>query len=264
MRTAGTTDVQDARVLIVTTFALAREFTAWRRLRPFRRDTATPVPVYEAMIGAARVRVVITGIGRRAAAAAAAEIFADCPDVCIAAGLAGGLGEPLRICDVVAPNDVLGADGVTIETDPGLLALAVGCGAVRIGTLHSAPDIVVTAAHKRRLSVFAEAVDMESSTILAESRHRGVAAVALRVICDPASMDLPLDLNHVLSADGRVSAARTMLAVAARPRAIPGLVRLMADSRRAAGALATFLDTYVERTAMSSTLATAREACCAS
>jgi adenosylhomocysteine nucleosidase len=129
---------------------------------------------------------------------------------------------------------------------------------VPIGTLHSAPDIVVTAAQKGRLSVFAEAVDMESSTILAESRHRGIAAVAIRVICDPASMDLPLDLNQVLSTDGRVSAARTILAVAGRPRAIPGLVRLMADSRRAARALATFLDEYVERTAMASTLVTAR------
>jgi nucleoside phosphorylase len=247
MVVAGTIDVWNALVLIVTTFALGGEFAAWRRRRPFRLRAAAPVRVYEAVIGAVRVRVVLTGIGQRAATAAAAAVFADRPDVCISAGWAGALCEPLRASDVVAPADVRGADGRTIEADPSLLALAVRCGAMAIGTLYSAPDIVVTAAQKRQLSVLAEAVDMESSTILEESRRRGVAAVAIRAISDLASMDLPVDLNQALRADGRVSVVRTILAVARRPRAIPGLVRLAADSRRAARALATVLDAYVER-----------------
>jgi nucleoside phosphorylase len=242
-------DALDVLVLIVTTFAIGGEFAAWRRLRAFRRCAGGPVPVYEARIGSVRVRVVLTGIGQRAAAAAAAVVFAERPDVCIASGLAGGLSEPLRPSDVIAPDDVTGADGRTIDADPWLLALAVRCGAMAIGTLYSAPDIVVTAAEKRRLSALAEAVDMESLTILAESSRRGVAAVAIRAISDAASMDLPVDLNRVLDADGRVSLVRTISAVARRPRAIPGLVRLAAESRRAGAALATFLDGYVERAA---------------
>src|SRR4029453_18005287 len=70
MVVAATTDVRKVLVLIVTTFALGGEFAAWRRLRPFRLRTAASVRVYEAVIGAVRVRVVLTRTGQAAAAGA--------------------------------------------------------------------------------------------------------------------------------------------------------------------------------------------------
>jgi adenosylhomocysteine nucleosidase len=234
-------------VLVVTTFALSGEFAAWRRLRPFRRSANGPGRAYEARIGGVRLRVVLTGIGERAATASAAVVFHDRPDLCIASGFAAGLIDALRVADVIAPGQVRGPDGPAIDSDPSLLALAARCGAKPIETLYSAPSIVLSSEEKRRLSVAADAVDMESATILAESGKRGVPGIAIRAISDPASRDLPIDFSRVLTADAGLSVARVIGAVARRPRAVPGLVRLGVEGHRAATALSRFLDTYLER-----------------
>jgi adenosylhomocysteine nucleosidase len=236
-------------VVVAVTFALGGEFASWRRLRPFRRCADRPVPAYETRIGRVRIRVVLTGIGDRAATAAAAMVFQDRPDVCIASGLAGGLSQTLRVADIIAAGRVRRLDGRTIDSDPRLLALAVRDGARAVSTLFSSPTIVVSAAQKRRLSVDADAVDMESATILDESHRRSIPAIAIRAISDPATVDLPLDFTPALTDQGRVSLVRMMAALARRPHAVPGLVRLGFEGRRAAAALASFLDAYVEHLA---------------
>ena len=233
-------------MLVVTTFALGAEFAAWRRLRPFRRSISTPVRAYETRIDGVRLRVVLTGIGRRAAAASAAVVFHDRPDLCIASGFAAGLSDALCVADVIASGKVRGPDGPTIDSDPSLLALAAACGAKPIDTLYSAPSVVLSSEEKRRMSVVADAVDMESAAILAESRKRGVPGIAIRAISDPASRDLPIDFTRVLTADGGLSVARTIGALARRPHAVLGLVRLGVEGRRAATALSRFLDSYLE------------------
>jgi nucleoside phosphorylase len=235
-------------VLVVTTFALDWEFAPWRRLRRFRRKDG-PVPIYEAQIDSVRLRVVLTGIGRQAATAAAATVFCDRPDLCIASGLAGGLSDTLRVGDVIAPAHVSGPGVVPIACDPSLLALALGCGARRIGALHSASAIVVTATQKRQLSAIADAVDMESRTILGEGRERNVPGLALRAICDVADVDLPLDLNHFVSPQGTMKRSRLLAAMVWPPKALPGFVRLGVLGYRSATALARFLDAYVPRVA---------------
>jgi nucleoside phosphorylase len=221
------------------------EFAGWRRLRHFRRCANPPVRAYEAWYGRIRLHVVLTGIGPRAAAESSAVVFRDRPDLCISSGLAGGLSEALRLADVIVPGSVLGPGGCTIDADPSLLALAARCGARAINRLYSAPVVVVSSEEKRRMSAVAEAVDMESATILAESRQRGIPAIAIRAISDPASRDLPIDLNRMLTPDGRVSVLRGIGALARRPDAVPRLLRLGVDGRHAATALSIFLDTYL-------------------
>lgn len=237
--------------MVVVTFALDAEFAPWRRLRRFRRFANRPVRSYETRIGGVRLRVVLTGIGRRAATAAEAMVFQDRPDVCIASGLAGAFSPTLRVADIIVAGRVGGPNGRTIESDPRLFALAVRCGARVVGTLYSSENIVVSVEQKRRMSACADAVDMESATILGECCHRGVPGIAIRAISDPARVDLPLNFNRALTNEGRFSIVRMMGALARRPQAVPGLVRLGLDSRRAAAALATFLDAFVEQLAAS-------------
>jgi adenosylhomocysteine nucleosidase len=189
--------------------------------------------------------VVLTGIGHNAATAAAAAVFRDKPDLCIASGLAGGLSESLRVADVIAPPRVSGPDGATFVCDASALELALGCGARRIEALYSAPAIVVTAAQKRQLRGIADAVDMESQTILGESQQRGVPALALRAISDTANVDLPLDLNRTVSSRGHVNRGRLFAELVRCPKALPGLVRLGVLGSRAATALSVFLDSYI-------------------
>ena len=233
-------------MLVVTTFALDSEFAAWRRRRPFRQIDG-PVPVYETRIDRVHLRVGLTGIGSDAAAAAALTIFREKPDLCIASGLAGGLSDTLHVADIVAADRVNGPTGESIACDPSALELALECGARRIQALYSAPAIVITAEQKRQLSAVAEAVDMESRTILGECRRRNIPALALRAISDTASLDLPLDLNRALSAQGTINRRRLLAAVVRRPTALPGLVRLGILGYRAAAALAVCLDAYVVR-----------------
>jgi adenosylhomocysteine nucleosidase len=196
--------------------------------------------------------VVLTGVGQRAAAAAIETVFQDRPDVCIASGLAGGLNEALRVADIIAAGRVRDSDGCRIDSDPRLLALAVRRGASAVN-MYSSPIMLVSGEQKRRMSVVADAVDMESTVILGRSRRLGIPCIAIRAISDPATLDVPLDLNQTLTDSGRFSPVRMIAAVARRPRAVPGLVRLGFDGRRAAAALAAFLDGYVEQLANSST-----------
>jgi adenosylhomocysteine nucleosidase len=193
--------------------------------------------------------VVRTGIGQRAASAAAAIAFQDRPDVCITSGVAAGVSELLHVGDVIAPAKVRGPDGRTIDPDSSLLALAVRCGARAINTLYSAPSVASTSEQKREMSVFADAVDMESATILRESHRRGIPGLAIRAISDPASVDVPIDVNRLLTTQGSLSAIRTIGVLARSPQAVPGLVRLGVEGRRAAVALSAFLDAYVKHLA---------------
>jgi hypothetical protein len=189
--------------------------------------------------------VVLTGIGEHAATAATAAVFHDKPDLCIASGLAGGLSEALRVADIVVPPRVIGPGGASVVCDPSALELALGCGARHIEALYSAPAIVVTAAHKRRLCGIADAVDMESRTILGESQQRGVPGLALRVISDTANADLPLDLNRAVTPRGRINGARLFAELVRCPKALPGLIHLGVLGYRAATALSEFLESYV-------------------
>ena len=236
-------------MLVVTTFALDSEFAPWRRRRAFRRSEGG-APIYEARIGSVRLRVVLTGIGQQAATAAAAAVFRDKPDLCIASGLAGGLCESLRVGDLVVPHRVSGPAGASIACDPSAHALALDCGGHPIDTLYSAPAIIVTAARKRELSAIAEAVDMESRTILDESRHRDVPALAVRAISDIANVDLPFDLNEAVSPQGDIDRSRLVAALLRRPTAVPRLIRFGVLGHRAATALSAFLDAYVPRVSL--------------
>lgn len=240
-------------MLVVTTFALDSEFAPWRKRRLFRRSVG-PVPIYESRLGRVHLRVVLIGIGHDAATAAAPAVFRDKPDLCIASGLAGGLSETLHVADVVVPPRVSGPDGALIVCDPSALELALGCGARRIEALYSAPAIVVTASEKRQLRGIADAVDMESRTILGESQQRGVPGLALRAISDTANVDLPLDLNQAVSPRGHIDRGRLFAELVRCPKALPGLVRLGVVGYRAATALSVFLESYMAHVAGESEL----------
>lgn len=203
------------------------------------------IPTYQAEIGSLRLQIAITGMGPEAAIAAAAVIFRDKPDLCIVSGLAGGLDEALSVADVIVPRRVCGPDRSSVAGDQSALELALGCGAQQISMLYSAPTIIATAAEKRQFSSIAEAVDMESRTLLGESQQRNIPALAIRAISDTAAVDMPLDLNRAVSPRGDINPRRLLAALARRPHALPGLIRLGMNGYRAATALSVFLDTYM-------------------
>ena len=101
---------------ILVTFALENEFAPWRKMRRFRRASVDNLDqMYEAEVGSADVRVVLTGAGRFAAQRSLGRAFDYEPDMCIACGLAGALKPDYR------PGAVLAARATVFGTVRGIV-----------------------------------------------------------------------------------------------------------------------------------------------
>jgi adenosylhomocysteine nucleosidase len=229
---------------LLVTFAVQAEFAPWRRRRNFLRQPGD-WPVFEAMFGAARVRVILTGMGQDHALSAAKRFLADKPDICISTGLAGALRSGYRPGDILAAR-LVGEVGepVAVASHRELLSTAVDCGARQIERLATSRTIVARAEQKRQLSSEAEAVEMESYVILAEAARHGVPAVAIRAVSDISSFDLPYDFEQARDAQGQIRLMGIVTQMLRRPAGLPALLKFGRDSRTAARRLAEFLDVY--------------------
>ena len=104
--------------------------------------------------------------------------------------------------------------------------------------------VAVTAGEKRQLheSTGASVIEMESSAVAAKAREWGLSFRAVRAVSDTAREDMPLDFNRFRDAEGRFSRGAIARAALLRPvRAIPGLLRLAGNCRRASDSLGEFL-----------------------
>jgi Phosphorylase superfamily len=106
--------------------------------------------------------------------------------------------------------------------------------------------VITTSQEKQDLSEIADAVEMESFEILNEASNFGIPAAAIRAVSDLASENLPLDLNEVFTIKGQLSVPRVLGQVTLHPGSVPGLVKLGQQTKRAAEALANFLNRYVD------------------
>jgi adenosylhomocysteine nucleosidase len=236
---------------VLITFALANEFAPWRKLRRFER-----VPVdswdqnYTTAIGAAEVRVVLTGAGRFATQRALTHAFDDAPDLCIVSGLSGGLKSFYAPGDVLVARTVADVAGTRlIQCDQEFVKRAVTMGGKAVDRFLVSDHVVSTAEEKGALGAAGDAVDMESLYVLAAARQHGVRAIAIRAISDASGSSLPLDFDRVFSERGEVSVPKVIGQLVRRPGGLPGFLRLANDSERAASRLVRLLDAYLQKIA---------------
>jgi len=235
---------------ILVTFALENEFAPWRNLRRFRRVTCGWDPTFEAEIGDAKLRVVLTGVGEFAVSHAMAHVFEEIPDRCIASGFAGSLKKEHRLAEVLVARSITAVDGAQkIQNDPDLLVLAAKAGARVVDKFLTSKRIVTEASEKQRLGILGDAIDMESLSVLTAANHRAVRSIAIRAVSDGPESDLPLDFERVFNGKGTVSVPRVVGQLARQPGRVFGLIRLAHNSERAAVSLTRFLDGYVQRMA---------------
>jgi adenosylhomocysteine nucleosidase len=229
---------------ILVTFAVQAEFAPWHRRRNFLRVPGE-WPVFETMFGAARVRAILTGMGREHALRAARKFLAEKPEICISTGLAGALRNGFRPGEILAARLVseLG-EPVAIASHRELLSTAVDCGARQIERLATSRTLVARAEQKRKFESHAEAVEMESYPILAEAARHGVPALAVRAVSDSSDFDLPYDFERARDARGEIRAMGVLSQVLRRPAGLPALLKLARDCRFASRRLADFLDAY--------------------
>lgn len=204
-------------------------------------------PVFEAMFGGAQVRAVLTGMGQEFALKAAKRSFGYRPDLCISTGLAGSLHNDYRLGDIVAARLVSEVgEPVAVASHRELLSTAVDCGARQIERMATSRTVVASAEHKRQLGSQAEAVEMESYTILAEAARCGIPAVAIRAISDAFDFDMPYNFEAALDDHGQIRKMGIAAQVLRRPSGLNSLLRLARDSKVASRRLADFLDAFAE------------------
>lgn len=182
------------------------------------------------------VEVQLTGIGRANSLRAVTEAMDRlAPGLVLTCGFAGGL------------DPALASGMVLFETSEARLVEALEQAGARPARFHCAPRIAGTAAEKRSLreQTRADAVEMESATIHALCRERGVACATVRVVSDAAGENLPLDFNRLSRPDQSLDYAKLAWAIAKSPRVIGGLLRLQRQCRFAAERLADVLETFL-------------------
>lgn len=159
------------------------------------------------------------------------------PTLVVSAGTCAALDPALAPGDLVVPEVVIAPGGARhlTEPPPGL--------EVR-GALLTVEGVVATPEDKARLreATGAVAADMESARIIEWASRAHLPVAVVRGVADTAAERLPADVAAMVEPGGRVSAARVLRAVLARPRAVADALALgratTAALRNVAGVLA--------------------------
>jgi adenosylhomocysteine nucleosidase len=183
-------------------------------------------------------KVAVGGGGASGAARAAAALVADGVTGLVSFGLAGGLAPGLAAGSIVVPERVMDAAGTVWPVSH---ALATRFGVPR-GVLLGVPDIVATATAKAMLfrQTGALAADIESGAVAAAAGTMpdgGLGFAVLRVVCDPADIDLPPAALTALDAAGQIRPLALLRSLASHPRQIAALIALGRDAATARRAL---------------------------
>jgi adenosylhomocysteine nucleosidase len=173
----------------------------------------------------------VSGIGRAAAAAAAAVLIDAGASALMSFGMAGGLDPALKPGSVVLPCELISADGVrflTCRSWRERVAAAVSpLRAVSEGNLLTSAQPIDTPADKAAAfrDTGAAAVDMESAAVAEIASNHTLPFIAVRVIVDTAADRLPRAVVNAGRA-GRVQIGRLIAGLVVAPGEIASLIRL--------------------------------------
>lgn len=187
-----------------------------------------------------RIAAVETGIGfARARRATHAMIDAHRPTWILSCGFSGALRAGLSVGDVVMATSIVDTHGHELTVD----MTAPSWPGVHSGRLLVTDQVVCTVMEKTHLGTQhgALAVDLESFAVAQVCREAETRFIAVRVISDDSSADLPAELPAVLqqSGSGRLGAA--LGAVWNRPGSVRDLWQLRENAQQASERLASFL-----------------------
>ncbi len=238
----------DTHLRVLVTFAVDAEFAPWRKRRKLEQLTVSGLPFHQAKVGRAVVDLVVTGMGSESARRAA-EVAMSLPySFCIASGFAGGLRPGYKVGDILVARAVqLCGQGKTIECASNLVTGALEVGAKPASLFLTTDRVASTVEEKARLARFADAVDMESFSVLCVAQARNLPAVAIRVLSDSHDRGMPENIDAAVGEKGNVKAGGVLKYVVRHPLAVPALLRLGRESKTAAEALANFLEAYIHK-----------------
>jgi adenosylhomocysteine nucleosidase len=193
-----------------------------------------------------KIACVEGGMGfARARIATQALIDAHSPAFVLSVGFSGALNADLKFGDIVIANAIGDVHGqqlfldLKMESDP--------VGGLYVGKILTADHLVRTVDEKRELGAQhqALAVDLESLAVAQVCRDAKVRFMAIRVISDDLTADLPPEILSVVGATGAVRIGAAIGAIWKRPGSATDMWKLRDHALRAATKLATFLDGVV-------------------
>jgi adenosylhomocysteine nucleosidase len=209
--------------------ALRQEIDPFMKgLEASRSETVGSFVIHQGEVSGRPVSLVISGVGRKAAANATRALIESCgPGLIVSTGFAGGLAEGLLTGTVVYGRDLVDDAGGR-ETFGVPEGFALPTGGVWGGILTSR-RFISAVSHRRQLRdrFGAVAVDMESFHVGRVAREAGIPVIAVRVISDDLSAELPV-MGSVTTADGRLDIRRAIPYFVRHPGKVIAFIRFMA------------------------------------
>lgn len=193
-----------------------------------------------------RIAVVESGMGfARARRATQAMVDGHAPRWLLSCGFAGALRPDIPIGSIVVADSIVDQHEQSLQID--LHMPADPARHLFVGRLLTADELVRSVALKKQLAdqYGALAVDLESLAVAQIARENKIRFLAVRVISDDLSADLPPEIMTIAGETGSVRLGAAIGALWKRPSAAKDLWHLREQAQSAATRLATFLDGVV-------------------
>ncbi len=191
----------------------------------------------------AKIACVEGGMGfARARTATQALIDAHSPNWVLSVGFSGALHEDMHCGDIVMANAICDTHGQQLFVD--LKMESNPQSGLYVGKVLTVDQIVRAVDEKRALAAQYEAiaVDLESLAVAQVCRDSKTKFMAIRVISDDMTADLPPEILSVVGATGAVRIGAALGALWKRPGSATDMWKLRDHALKAATKLATFLD----------------------
>ena len=195
-----------------------------------------------------RIAVVESGTGAaRTTRATHTLLDGHTPKWVLSVGFSGALQPHLKVGDLVVAEAIVNAEGKGLSV-PVQMQSAPKDG-LYVGKFLNTDQIVRTVSDKTKLgeATGAIAVDMESLAVARVCAERQVRFMAVRVISDDLTKDLPAEVLTIFGSSGFVRAGAVLSALWNRPSSWSDLWQLREQSIQAAARLGMFLRNVVER-----------------
>jgi adenosylhomocysteine nucleosidase len=208
-------------------------------LSKVRKYAARTYSIIEGELSGKLVVLVLSGAGRAAARRGAEVLLAGHrPRWLLSAGFAAGIDPALARNDLVLPAEVMDLEGSLIEIDGECRTLP---GVRRAdGRLLTVDRVIARSAEKAELRQThgADLVDMETSALALLARERSLRFLAVRVVSDDATADLPPDVGRLLAHSGSYRLGLALRTIWQRPSTLKDFWRLHAHALEASDRLA--------------------------
>ena len=194
-----------------------------------------------------RITILCSGPGPEKAGTAAAELMTSGVSALLSFGVAGGCAPNIPAGTAIIATAIhdLGAHGGSApfytnrEWQRRLRSVLLGNTLVEQAALASTDMSVVGSTEKQSIhaDTGAAAVDMESATVARACVDSAIPFMALRVIMDPADLNLPKSAMEGFTITGETDSRAVMISTLRRPGEVIRMVRLAISDHKARKAL---------------------------